>query len=87
MSATHPPYNAASFLRRFQATAPQTPRKRSPISFQEIISYLNEKKTSILYLPERVEVIEEMPLTNVGKVDKKRLREVIQEKLKKEGKI
>jgi len=28
-----------------------------------------------------------MPLTNVGKVDKKRLREVVQEKLKKEGKI
>jgi len=28
-----------------------------------------------------------MPLTNVGKVDKKRLREEIKEKLKKEGKI
>jgi len=28
-----------------------------------------------------------MHLTNVGKVDKKRLREEIKEKLKKEGKI
>ena len=55
-------------------------------SFEEIISHLNEKKTSVLYLPERIEVIEEMPLTNVGKVDKKRLREEIKEKLKKEGK-
>jgi len=63
-----------------------TPRKGSTIAFEEIIFYLNEKKTSILYLPERVEVLDEMPLTNVGKVDKKRLREVIQEKLKKEGK-
>jgi len=63
------------------------PKKGSTISFEEITSHLNEKKTTILYLPERVEVIEEMPLTNVGKVDKKRLREVIQEKLKKEGKI
>ena len=32
-------------------------------------------------------VIEEMSLTNVGKVDKKRLREEINEKLKQEGKI
>jgi len=29
-----------------------------------------------LHLPERVEVIEKMPLTNVGKIDKKRLREM-----------
>jgi len=70
-----------------RACAFVVPRKENTISFEEIVSYLNEKKTSILYLPERVEVIEEMPLTNVGKVDKKRLREVIQEKLKKEGKI
>jgi 2,3-dihydroxybenzoate-AMP ligase len=43
--------------------------------------------TPILYLPERIEVIEEIPLTNVGKVDKKRLREEIKGKLRKEGKI
>jgi len=63
------------------------PRRDEKIAFEEIISYLKKKKTSVLYLPERVEVIEEMPLTNVGKVDKKRLREEIVEKLKKEGKI
>jgi 2,3-dihydroxybenzoate-AMP ligase len=40
----------------------------------------------VLYLPERIEIIEEMPLTNVGKVDKKRLREQIKGKLRKEGK-
>jgi non-ribosomal peptide synthetase component E (peptide arylation enzyme) len=32
-------------------------------------------------------VIEEMSLTNVGKVDKRKLREEIKEKLKQEGKI
>jgi len=32
-------------------------------------------------------VIEEMPLTNVGKADKRKLREEIKEILKKEGKI
>jgi 2,3-dihydroxybenzoate-AMP ligase len=57
------------------------------VSFEEIISHLKEKKASVLYLPERIEIVEEMPLTNVGKVDKKRLREEIKEKLKKEGKI
>ena len=64
-----------------------TPKKGEAVSFEGIISYLKEKKTSVFYLPERVEVIEEMPLTNVGKIDKIRLREEIKEKLRKEGKI
>lgn len=63
------------------------PRKAMTISFEEIIAYLREKKTSVLYFPERIEVIEEMPLTNAGKIDKKLLREKIKETLKKEGKI
>jgi non-ribosomal peptide synthetase component E (peptide arylation enzyme) len=63
------------------------PRKGVKVSLEEMISYLKEKKTSVLYLPERIEMIDEIPLTNVGKVDKKRLREEIKEKLKKEGKI
>ncbi len=63
------------------------PKRDVTISFEEIISFLEEKKTSVLYLPERIEVIGEIPLTNVGKVDKKRLREEIKEKLKKEGKM
>jgi len=41
----------------------------------EVISYLKKKRTSVLYLPERIEMIEEMPLTHVGKFDKMRLRE------------
>ena len=63
------------------------PRKNENVTLEEIILYLKGKKTSVLYLPERIEVIEEMPLTNVGKVDKKRLREEIREKLRKEEKI
>ncbi len=63
------------------------PKKGAIISFEEIVSYLKEKKTSVFNLPERIEVIEEMPLTNVGKVDKRKLREEIKEILKKEGKI
>jgi len=63
------------------------PKQGRTVSFDEIISYLKEKKTSVLYLPERIESIQELPLTNVGKVDKKRLREEIKEKLMKERKI
>ena len=63
------------------------PRENENVTLEEIILYLKGKKTSVLYLPERIEVIEEMPLTNVGKVDKKRLREEIREKLRKEEKI
>jgi non-ribosomal peptide synthetase component E (peptide arylation enzyme) len=63
------------------------PKKDEKITFEEIVSYLKEKKTSVLYLPERIEMIDEMPLTNVGKVDKIRLREEIKEKLRREGKI
>jgi len=63
------------------------PKKGGVISFEEIISFLKGKKISVLYLPERIEIIDEIPLTNVGKVDKKRLREEIKEKLKKEGKM
>jgi len=62
-------------------------KRNEAISFEEIVSYLKEKKASVLYFPERIEVIEEMPLTHVGKVDKMRLREEIREKLRREGKI
>jgi len=63
------------------------PRQAMTLSFEEIIAYLKERKTSVLYLPERIEIIRDIPLTNVGKIDKKRLREEIKEKLKQEGKI
>ena len=63
------------------------PRQAMTLCFEEIIAYLKERKTSVLYLPERIEIIQDIPLTNVGKIDKKRLREEIKEKLKQEGKI
>ena len=35
----------------------------------------------------RIEFIDELPITKIGKYEKKRLRERITEKLKNEGKI
>ena len=44
---------------------------------QEIVSFLKGRGASVLQLPERVELVTELPLTKVGKVDKKALREDI----------
>jgi 2,3-dihydroxybenzoate-AMP ligase/mycobactin salicyl-AMP ligase len=47
------------------------------LTFEEIIAFLKEKGASVQQLPERIEFIEALPLTKVGKVDKKVLREDI----------
>jgi 2,3-dihydroxybenzoate-AMP ligase len=62
------------------------PRKGTTIALEEITALFKKRKASILLFPERIEPVEELPFTNVGKVDKKKLREEIKEKLKKEGK-
>ena len=56
------------------------------LTFDELIAHLKEKGASVLLLPERMEIRPELPLTNIGKVDKKRLREDIAEKLTREVK-
>jgi 2,3-dihydroxybenzoate-AMP ligase len=62
------------------------PRKGTTIALEEITALFKKRKASILLFPERIEPVKELPFTNVGKVDKKKLREEIKEKLKKEGK-
>lgn len=54
------------------------------ITFDEIISFLKTQGASVLLLPERVEMMEELPLTAAGKVDKNTLRADIVRKLKAE---
>ena len=48
---------------------------------------LNERKIAKFKLPERLEIVEELPLTNVGKINKKKLREIISDKLNEEKTI
>jgi non-ribosomal peptide synthetase component E (peptide arylation enzyme) len=45
------------------------------ISLSDITRFLKEQGASVLQLPERVELIDEIPLTNIGKPDKKLLKE------------
>ncbi|PKN61292.1 MAG: hypothetical protein CVU57_30285 [Deltaproteobacteria bacterium HGW-Deltaproteobacteria-15] len=56
------------------------------VSLEGLVTHLKGKGASVLQLPERIEIIEEIPMTKVGKVDKKYLREVIKRKLEQEGK-
>jgi len=50
-------------------------------TLEEIVSYMKSKGASILQLPERIELINEIPLTTAGKHDKKVLRENIKRRL------
>lgn len=51
------------------------------LSFQEIISFLKKKGASVLQLPERIEFVESILLTKVGKADKEALRADIRRRL------
>ena len=57
------------------------PKAEAQLTFEGIISFLKEKKASVLQFPERIEFIQDMPLTAAEKIDKKVLRADIQEKL------
>jgi len=51
------------------------------LSFQDLIAYLRSIGASVLQLPERLEIIDSIPRTKIGKVDKKLLKEDISKKL------
>ena len=57
------------------------------LSLDELCRFLKEERCIATFkLPERLELVKELPMTNVGKVDKKSLRTIIQEKLREEMK-
>jgi 2,3-dihydroxybenzoate-AMP ligase/mycobactin salicyl-AMP ligase len=51
------------------------------LAFEELITYLRSIGASVMQLPERVEFIDTIPLTKVGKADKKALKDDIKKKL------
>jgi non-ribosomal peptide synthetase component E (peptide arylation enzyme) len=56
-------------------------------TFDEMVDYLKSRKIAMFKLPERLEVVESMPLAGGAKIDKKLLTKWVTEKLKAEGKI
>jgi 2,3-dihydroxybenzoate-AMP ligase/mycobactin salicyl-AMP ligase len=53
------------------------------ISGDDIIMFLKANGASVQQLPERIEFLDELPATKVGKVDKKALREDIKKRLER----
>ncbi len=56
------------------------PAPGSNLTFEKIIAFLKDRGSSVLHLPERIEFVETMPLTQTGKVDKRFLTEDINRK-------
>jgi 2,3-dihydroxybenzoate-AMP ligase len=59
-----------------------TPGER--LELEELVGFLDARRLARFKLPERLELLDALPLTSVGKVDKKRLREDIAGKLDRE---
>lgn len=64
------------------------PKKGKVFSFGDMVNFLKEKSIAPFKIPERLEIVDQMPTLAAGqKIDKKVLRADIIEKLKAEGKI
>ena len=62
------------------------PKTGCELSFETVIEFLRDEKASVLELPERIEFIEQMPVTPAQKNDKNALRRDIETKLAAEKK-
>ena len=51
-------------------------RPGATLSFEEMVAYLKEQKTAMQYIPERLEVVEDVPRTPSGKIQKFKLRDM-----------
>ena len=69
-----------------RACAYVAPKPGMTLTFEEMIAYLKGLEVGKLMWPERLEIIDGMPLTDIGKIDKKALRKDIADKLEKESK-
>lgn len=68
-----------------RACAYVQPKPGLPFTFEDMLSFLKEKKIAPYKLPERLEIVDKLPMVAEGqKVDKKVLRQDIFQKLEKE---
>jgi non-ribosomal peptide synthetase component E (peptide arylation enzyme) len=70
-----------------RACAYVAPKRGQELTFDDMVSFLREKQIAAFKLPERLEIMEKLPLVAEQKVDKGFLRNDIAKKLKAEGKI
>ncbi|MGE5217847.1 MAG: (2,3-dihydroxybenzoyl)adenylate synthase [Chloroflexota bacterium] len=62
-------------------------RRESSLNLPELVAFLMKEEIAKHKLPERLEIVDEFPLSPFGKVSKKDLTERITQRLKAEGKI
>jgi 2,3-dihydroxybenzoate-AMP ligase/mycobactin salicyl-AMP ligase len=67
-----------------RACAFVVPKPGRTLAFEEMIRFLKSQGAGVLLLPERLEIVDHLPETDIGKVDKKALRQEIEERLRKE---
>jgi 2,3-dihydroxybenzoate-AMP ligase len=67
-----------------RACAYVVPRPGAELDFKRLSRFLEEKRIARFKLPERLEIIDALPTTAVGKISKKDLREDIKRKLERE---
>ncbi len=90
---THPKVNAAAVVAMpdkimgEKACAFVVPKKGEQFTFDEMVEYLKSKKIAMYKLPERLEILDALPVVSESKVDKKLMRQWVADKLKAEGKI
>ena len=68
-----------------KACACVVPQAGETISFDELIAFLRQRQIASFKLPERLEVFRELPVSPVGKILKRELRETVAEKLARES--
>lgn len=62
-------------------------RPGASLRFDDMIEFLKEQKIAIWQLPERLEIVDDLPRSTGGKVKKAELTAFVTEKLKAEGKL
>ena len=57
-----------------------------PLTLDELCRFLKEERNiTVFKLPERLQLVDSFPMTEVGKIDKKALRQIISETIQKES--
>jgi cyclohexanecarboxylate-CoA ligase len=68
-----------------RACAVVIPREGEALTLGEIVTFLERHQLARQKLPERLELVSEFPMTPSGKIQKYRLRELVNERIKAEG--
>jgi cyclohexanecarboxylate-CoA ligase len=68
-----------------RACAVVVPRPGESVTLADVVAYLDKQDLAKHKFPERVEVVSEFPMTPSGKIQKYRLRELVNERLAAES--